>query len=74
MVTQSWCEKCDTGQANSYPNYDSITHCYHHFRAHTPISTSSNHSLFLMRDWKGQAAVAVKFLDQSKHTTSWCET
>ena len=39
--------KVDKGQANFDPILDSKTHCGHHFRAHIPISTFSNHSLDL---------------------------
>ena len=59
-------------QANFHPTRSWKIPCIDHFRAHLPISTFYNHSLFIMRNWDGWDAV--KFLNQSKHTPSWYET
>eukprot|EP00956_Cyclotella_meneghiniana_P002113 scaffold2388_cov57-Cyclotella_meneghiniana.AAC.9 len=39
--------KVDKGQANFDPTSDWKTRCGDHHRAHIPISTFSNHSLYL---------------------------
>ena len=42
-----WVRKVSLGQAKFVPTHDQKTGCGGHFRAHPPISTSSNQSLYL---------------------------
>ena len=42
-----WVQKVDLGQAKIVPTRNQKTGCGCHFRPHTPISTLSNHSLYL---------------------------
>ena len=42
-----WVGEVGLGQAKFLPTHDQKTGCGTHFRAHTPISTLSNHSLYL---------------------------
>ena len=42
-----WVRKVGLGQAKFVPAHDQKTGCGDHFRSHTPISTLSNHSLYL---------------------------
>ena len=42
-----WVRKVGLGQAKFVPTHDQKTGCGDHFRAHTPISTLYNHSLYL---------------------------
>ena len=42
-----WVGEVGLGQAKFVPTHNQKTGCGTHFRAHTPISTLSNHSLYL---------------------------
>ena len=42
-----WVQKVGLGQVKLVPTHDQKTGCGDHFRAHTPISTLYNHSLYL---------------------------
>ena len=50
-ITQSWCQKLNTGKTTLTSERDWWrTRCGDHYRAHIPISTFSNHSLYLWWD------------------------
>ena len=70
-----WVRRVGLGhQVKFVPTHNQKMGCGDHFGAHSPISTLSNHSLYLliMRDWMGLADM--KWLIQSLHAQSWCET
>ena len=68
-----WVRKVSIGQAKFVPSQSWKIGCGDHFSAHMPISTMSNHSLYLWREvgrvemlWNGRISL---------HTLNhWCET
>ena len=67
-----WVRKVGLGQVKFVPTHDQKIGCGDHCRAHIPISTIPYTLILIMRDWKGQADV--RWLNQSVHAQSWCET